>query len=321
MPVVERIAAEPGGERGSGRNGPRDGERGREGGGAARGAVALLAPRCGNPGCAMGWMRLWRSARSPRFEGQWACSPGCMRAMVAAVVRRERGREVPAAYPHRVPIGLMLLEQGEISEANLRMALAECRRQEEETGEAVRLGAWLVGSGLLTEAALTRGLSAQWGCPAFSLANFRAEETAAVLPRLLGEAYGGVPVRASGGRGICLIFAGAVDRSLSYAVGRMTGLRVTAGVAGDREWKQAQEEYGKMPGPRVEFLEAADAGGLAGAMAGRIEKGKAAEALLVRVHEFWWLRLWRRGTGEPGLDGCGEVEDLVGTLRGSGPGY
>ena len=319
MPAVERIAAEPGGERGSGRNGARDGERGREGRGAARGAVALLAPRCGNPACATGWLRLWRSTRAPRFEGRWACSPGCMRAMVAAAVRRERGGGSAASHPHRMPIGLMLVEQGEISEAHLRMALAECRRQEEETGEAVRLGAWLVGSGLLTEAALTRGLSAQWGCPAFSLTNFRAEETAAAMPRLLAEAYGGVPVRASGG--ICLIFAGAVDRSLSYAVGRMTGLRVMAGVAGDREWKQAQEEYGKMPGPRVEFLEAADAGGLAGAMADRIEKEKAAEARLVRVHEFWWLRLWRRGTGEPGLARCGEVEDLVGTVRGSGAEY
>lgn len=296
------------------------GGTGLRGGWRAHGAP-WLAPRCANPACRTGWIHLWRNARAPRLWGGWACSPGCMQAMVAAAVRRERGAgaPAPAAYPHRVPIGLMLVEQGEITEESLQGALAECRQQEQETGEAVRLGAWLVESGLLTEAALTRGLSAQWGCPAFSLANFRPEETAAVMPRLLAEAYGGIPVRAGGG--LCLVFAGGVDRSLSYAVARMTGLRVTAGVAGDREWKRALAEYRATRAPRSGFLEAADADSLVRAIAGRVERAKAADARLVRVHGVWWLRLWRRAGAETGLAGCGGVEDWVCTLREGAAGY
>lgn len=242
-----------------------------------------------------------------------------MRAVVAAAVRRESSVGDARTHPHRMPIGLMLLEQGQISAPALKTALAAWKRHGEETGEAVRLGRWLVESGQISEAALLRGLSAQWSCPALSLARFRAGDTAAVLPRILCEAYGAVPVRMTGG--VYLAFAGAVDRGLSYAVGRITGLRVTAGLARDGEWQQAEAEYRGTAAPPAQYLEAADAAAMVRALAGRIEAGKAAEARLVRVHEFWWLRLWRRATAEPGLAGCGDVEDVVCALRRGGLGY
>lgn len=239
--------------------------------------------------------------------------------MVASAVRREGSPGKRWAYPHRVPIGLLLLEQGQISETELRSALAARRRHGERTGETVRLGAWLIDSGLLSERALSRGLSAQWSCPTFSLARFRPEETAAVLPRLLAEVCGAIPVRAAGR--MFLVCAEAVDRSLSYATARITGLNVTSAMAGDREWRQAQEDYRVTPGPRSDFIEAADTTTLVRVLGRRIEALRAVEARLVRVHEFWWLRVWRRATAETGIAACGAVEDLLGTLRSSAAGY
>jgi hypothetical protein len=175
----------------------------------------------------------------------------------------------------------------------------------------------MVESGLLTEPALTRGLSAQWNCPAFSLAHFRPEETAAVMPRILVEAFGALPVRAAG-RGVYLAFCGAIDRSLSYAVERATGLRVTAGIAGDAEFRRAQEEYLETPGPRLRCLEAADPLSLVRAIAARIEREKPVEARLVRVHNDYWLRLWRSLEPEPGLAGRDDVDDVLCVVRSAG---
>jgi hypothetical protein len=218
------------------------------------------------------------------------------------------------SWSHRIPIGLLLVEQGAITDAQLRRALGEWQRQCEATRERTRLGEWLVESGLLTEPALTRGLSAQWNCPAYSLRGYRPEETASLVPRLVAEVAGAVPVRVAAGRLLYLAFGGSLDRSVSYAVERATGLRVAAGIAADGEFRRAQAQYLETPGPRVEFMEAADAAILAGTIARRIEREKPAEARLVRVHDFYWLRLWRRTNPAPGIAGAGDVQDMLCTL-------
>jgi len=231
-------------------------------------------------------------------------------------VRREAGGAAPGptAWSHRIPIGLLLVEQGRITEAQLRAALGAGQRRSEITGERMRLGEWLIASGLLTEPALTEGLSAQWNCPAYSLADYRPEETASLMPRLLAELSGAVPVRVGAGRLLYLAFGGALDHSVSYAVERTTGLRVAAGIAGDREFRRALAKYLATPGPRVEFLEAANATILARAITRLIEQERPWEARLARLHDFYWLRLWRRPHPAPGVGGVAQVEDLLCTL-------
>ena len=170
---------------------PRPGER-----------PGALFPRCANPRCSTGWLHLWRSRRVPGFEGRWACSTECMGELVASAVRREMdgGDAVSLPHAHRLPMGLMLVEQGGITPAQLQEALEGQQRVAEQTGETVRLGEWLMRSGVLGEPALTRALSAQWNCPVFSLAGYRPEEVAAAMPRFLSEALGALPVRAAADR-------------------------------------------------------------------------------------------------------------------------
>lgn len=280
-----------------------------------RGERRPLFPRCANPQCSTGWMHVWRSRRLPVFEGQWTCSPACMRALVLAAVQRERssGPTRPAPLSHRIPLGLTLLEQGQITEAQLKAALRSWRESSEAAGEPMRLGKWLVHSGVLGPAAVTRGLSLQWNCPAYSLGDFRPEKTAALLPRLLVEICGGIPVGIA--RGVGLAFSGSLDRSLSYALERATGFRVVAGIAADEEVQCAVRRYMATAAPPVEFLEVTDGAALARAIAARIERERAPEARLVRVHGIYWLRLWRKENPAPGLAGIGDVEDMLCTLR------
>ena len=274
-----------------------------------------LFSRCANPRCATGWMRLWRNRRVPGFEGRWACSAECMQELVAGAARREMdgGLWNPAARPHRVPMGLMLIEQGRISPAQLREALDGQQRSARETGEAVRLGEWLLRSGVLTEPALARALSAQWNCPVFSLAGYRPEEVAASMPRFFSEVLGAVPVRTAGER-LQVAFAGPIDRSLSYAVERMGGGQVDSGVACDSEWQRAQGRFLETRAPETRFLEAANSWVLVRAITKLIEAEKPVEARLARVHEYYWLRLWRRAATGLGLAACDAVADLLCTV-------
>jgi len=280
------------------------------------GQAPSLFSHCANPRCATGWIQLWRNRRVPNFEGRWACSPECMKALVASAVRREAAAcEAGASvHEHRVPLGLMLVEQGCLTEDQLRTALEGQRQAGNGNGERLRLGKWLVVNGLLSEMTLIRILAAQWSCPVLSLDGFLAEETASAVPPFLAEACGVVPVRLVQRKLLYVAFAGRVDRSLSYAVERMTGLRVTSGLVRDAEFAAAQRRYREVPAPGMRFLETATAAALARSATKLIEREKPADARLVRIHEYYWLRLWKRSRGAAPLPGVGEVEDILCTV-------
>ena len=280
--------------------------------GQAGQASRSFFPACGNPRCATGWLRLWRSRNAPGFEGGWACSAECMGELVAAAVRREMDRGSLAPHAHRLPMGLVLVEQGKLTPQRLRAALEGQRRAASESGDQPRLGEWLLDRGVLDEAALTRALSAQWNCPVLSLDAFNPAEVGATLPRFLAEAAGALPVRVAGGRLLYLAFAGSIDRGLCGAVEAMTGLKVVSGIAPDSGFRRALSAYLETPAPRAHFLEAGSSWLLARTLAGRIEAERPAEARLRRVRDWFWLRLWRRPPA--GMPRQGEVEDLIGTV-------
>ena len=295
------------------------GSKSKESGGALRAVGALagsLFPRCANPRCGTGWMHLWRNRQVPGFEGKWTCSAECTEALVAAAVRREmEGSEgTQSVRTHRVPMGLMLVRQGTITVGQLHTALDEQQRSRRQGGEAKKLGEWLLESGVLSEPAITRAVSLQWNCPVFSLEGFQPGELTTALPRFLAEAFGALPVRNPGGRLLYLAFSGRVDRSLSYALERMTGMHVEAGVAPDSEFRLAQESYSAAAAPRAQYLEAASSWALVRTIAQHIEATRAVDARLVRVHDVFWLRVWRRMQNGPGLPPPEMVEDLLATV-------
>lgn len=271
-----------------------------------------LFSRCANPRCATGWMQLWRNRRKPLFESQWACSPECMSAIVRAAVRREGPAERGRAPGHCVPIGLLLVGQGHLSLDQLRRALAE--RAGAGAAESMRLGEWLVASGVLGETVLTSALSAQWRAPVFSVRDYQPEPVAPAMPRLLSEALGAVPLRLAGGKLLYLLFDGTIHRSLAYGLERMLGLRIVSGIAPDSEFQTARFRYAHTQGPKTTLCEASDADAWVRAVTARLERDRPANARMVRVHEYFWLRLWRQNRDGAGLPGSGDVEDMVATV-------
>jgi hypothetical protein len=280
-----------------------------------------MFPVCANRNCASGWLRLWRSRQTPVIEGGWTCSQECTRAVVELCLRREmEGRdELSPLHRHRIPIGLILMEQGWISQEQLKAAL-EAQRQAAKAAEegertVPRLGSLLLGQGL-EERLLTRALGMQWSCPVLSIGNYRPEGVASLVPRLFVDAFGVLPLQVAGSSVLYVAFEDRIDRCLTFGLERMTGLRVEAGVADSSEFSNAHSRMLGARFPAARLVEAANPVVLVRALTDIIEAAKPAEARLVRVHDYFWLRMRHSaGAGRQGaVPAVDEVEDVLCSL-------
>jgi len=269
-----------------------------------------LFTACANADCGSGWLHLWRGRSAPVFEGGWSCSGACTAAMVARAVRREmdgRGTEV-TGHRHRVPLGLVMLEQGWITPDQLRQALDA----QKAAGEG-RLGVWLTRQLGVPEQLVTRALSLQWSCPVLSLDYHDAEGLAALIPRLFVDAFGALPLRVAAGRILYLGFEDRLDPALALGVERMTGLHVETGLVRGSLFRPAHQRMLNASFPRAELLEVRSEPVLARVLAKTIERVKPIESRLVRVHDCLWLRMWLRPQTGPAPEPRA-VEDVVCSL-------
>lgn len=267
---------------------------------------------CANPRCASRSLKMWRGRGTAFFERGWCCSPGCLRAQVESALRREtevRGA-APESHRHRIPLGLVMLEQGWITPRQLRDALAA-----QKAAGAGRLGQWLLRRQAVSEELLTRALGLQWSCPVLSLESHDAESMAALLPRLFVDAFGCLPLRVAAARILYLGFEDRPDPVLALAVERMTGLRVESGLLPGSVFRPAQKRMLAARYPRTALTEAVSAISLGTALVKAMEGVRCADARLVRIHDCLWLRLWVRPQRGPYPE-REAVEDLIGAASG-----
>lgn len=267
-----------------------------------------LLPVCGNERCRTGWLRLWRRRQTPRLEGVWACSPQCLEEMVHATLRRESqsAGEVSPRHRHRVPLGLMLYSQGVITQEQLRAAVEAQRESAQRGDKPRRIGRWLIQQSSLDEMQLTRALSLQWNCPLYSGQRFDPVRSAQLMPRVLVEACGATPLRQTCSGRILLAFEERLDHCLSLALERIHGVPVEAGVMMGSEFRRTRQTLMEAKFPRLRLIEVANRNVLARALTRRIEQFQPMDAVLVRVREYYWLRMWKTLERDPS-----SVEDLL----------
>ncbi len=246
---------------------------------------------CGNAECASGWTMPWRNRRRPIFEGQWGCSGRCVLAMVQSAVRRELGDGVVvgpvAPHRHRVPLGLLMLAQGWITHPQLQRALAAQR--ESGTG---RIGDWLISECGLDAEQITRGLSMQWGCPVLTTEGFSPEAMALVIPRIFVEKFGLLPLRVAGSRILYLGFADRLDASAAFATEQMSELKVESGVVEGAQFEVARRRFLACDGVEMKVEVAEDKDAMAGRITAVLEQKQPIASRLVRLHQYYWLRMW-----------------------------
>jgi len=253
----------------------------------------LRAGGCANPNCKQGWMMPWRTKKRPFFEGRSACKGDCMTLLVRAAVLREGGERrshaVTAPHRHRVPLGLVMLAQGWITNPQLQRALASQR----ESGRG-RIGEWLIAEGGLDAESVTRGLGVQWNCPVLSGDGFRPESMAMILPRCFVEKYGLLPLRIAGSQLLYLGFQNHLDVSAAYAIERMTELQIERGVVEQREFEREKARLLASLFPEVESEVVLTTEELIARITKVVEDAMAPRAKLVRLHQHFWLRVWKQ---------------------------
>jgi hypothetical protein len=283
---------------------PAAGKPGRTGGASK---LAGLFETCANPGCGSGWLHLLRSRSAPVFESGWNCSAACTASRIQAAVRRElegRGSGLDN-HRHRIPLGLVMLEQGWISSDQLRKALAAQR-----SAGGGRLGHWLVRQQGVNEQLVTRALGLQWSCPVLPMEFHDAEALTALVPRLFVDAFGALPLRVAAGKLLYLGFEDRLDAVLALAIERMTGLRVVSGLVQGSLFAPAHARMLSSKFPSVELVEASSEPALVHVLSRAIERARPVESRLVRTHDCLWLRMWSRPQGGPMPD-AGSIQDLI----------
>jgi hypothetical protein len=271
-----------------------------------------LLETCSNPACVSGWLHLWRSRTTPIVEGGWTCSPACTAERLKAAVAREldgRGTAVER-HRHRIPLGLLMLEQGWITAGQLRGAL-----QGQRQNRAGKLGHWLVARQGVSEQMVTRALSLQWSCPVLPLETHDPEGLAPLLPRLFVDAFRALPLRIAAGKLLYLGFADRLDPVLALALERISGLRVESGLVQESLFQPAHSRMLQASFPGVELLEAASVPALVFALVRRVEQFRPVESRLVRIHDCLWLRMWSRQQTGP-LPDPSSLQDVICTLPG-----
>jgi Type II secretion system (T2SS), protein E, N-terminal domain len=246
---------------------------------------------CGNIECSSTWMMPWRSRRRPIFEGQWGCSGRCVLAMVQAAVRRELGDSGESAtsspHRHRVPLGLMMLAQGWITQQQLQKALSAQR----ENGSG-RIGDWLKSECGVEPEQIMRGVSMQWGCPVLTTEGFSPESMAVVLPKVFIEKLGLLPLRVAGSRILYLGFSDRLDASAAFATEQMTELKVESGVVDSAQFETARGRLLACDGVDMKLETVDDKDTMTARITAILEQKQPIASRFVRMHQDYWLRLW-----------------------------
>jgi hypothetical protein len=268
-----------------------------------------LLQACANPRCSTGWLHLLRGRSRPVFEGGWSCSAACTAERIETAVRREldgRGG-IGEPYRHRVPLGLIMMEKGWITAAQLRAAL------DAQKASGGRLGQCLISAGGVSEGQVTRALSLQWSCPVIPLGSHDPEALSVAMPRLFVDALGALPLRVAAGKLVYLGFEERLDPVLALAVERMSGLRAESGLVASSEFRPAHARMLAAAFPPVELVEASSDPVLVRVLARAVERARPFESRLVRVHDCLWLRMWGKAQAAP-LPEIDSVRDMICTV-------
>jgi len=270
---------------------------------------------CGASTCSGAWVAPWKNRRRPIFEQEWGCSSRCLTSLVKAAVRREIGdsiemQEDNQPHRHRVPLGLVLLAQGWITHPQLQAALQAQR----ESGRG-RIGDWLTQSCGLDEERITRGLGVQWNCPVLALDGFSPAAMALVMPKRFVAEFGLVPLRLAGSSLLYLAFQERTDAATALGVEQMSGLRVESGLLHGSAFESARASLLAADAVPVQMKMVRDRDALTAEIVSALEDRQPIATRLVRVHRYYWLRMWletasQNGTGNvpPSAE---DVEDYL----------
>jgi len=253
---------------------------------------------CENPSCpsrnSLRRLVPWRKQEGVTVQGRWYCSLDCFEQAITDVFAGLlKLPEEPLPRLHRVPLGLLLLGRGVITDEQLKSAL-----EVQRTAGADRLGRWLVRLGVASAQDVSAALASQWGCATFPLErDSRYREIAGMLPYALLESSRMIPVRyLPASQLLFLAFSEDIDHTALYSIGQLTGGRTEPCVVTEAAMERALAEVRAASRPaEIVFETLWDAPEMARTIRDYAVKLGAEELLLARPRRFLWVRLRASG--------------------------
>jgi hypothetical protein len=248
---------------------------------------------CENPDCAYNnpLRKLFRRHDNGVYlQGRWYCSLDCFeQGVTVAFAELIKLPDEPVTRSHRLPLGLLLLGRGVISEVQLKTALQAQR----EAGND-RLGHWLIRLGITSAQEVSTALAAQWGCDVFPVdQDQRYRECCNMIPLALLESSRMLPVRfLKETQLLFLAFAEDIDHTAIYAIERLLPGRTQPCVITESAMDQALDEIRIQPRPTEIVFEAfLESPEIARAIRDYAVNLGAEELILARPRRFLWVRL------------------------------
>lgn len=255
-----------------------------------------------------------RSRTRPVFESRWCCGPACLQARIILAVRRESKREpVRRQHEHRIPLGLLLLSSGSITQDGLRRAL------EVQRGTGERIGEILSRECGVPERKVAAALATQWGCPIWEV-NGSLHRMAAVAPAAVLKRGGMLPLRLfhesrmddrafPRESRIAVAFAHAIDPQVVFALRWMHDVAIDAGVAPATQWADGHTRMLQAKGVVAEEMDCDGVAHMEAAIVRTLRRLQPVESRWARVHDLYWLRVWLEPAAV--LGGPHQVEDVA----------
>jgi len=249
-------------------------------------------PSCAERDCSLS-RRLWRRFRwrhgTIRLHGSLYCAPHCFESAAQQHFERLCVTALPSTpVRHRVPLGLLMISRGQLTNQQLRSAL-EAQR---ETGQH-RLGEWLEKLGFASEQQVTAALARQWACPLLSATVSCDPHCTQLLPYRLLENFRILPLQfVAVTRTFHLAFGDGIDYSALYAIEQMLDCRTQACLSTRSGVEQALRILAQERRPTDLVFEGwREASEMARITCGYVLKLGAEDVRLVGCRGFIWARL------------------------------
>jgi hypothetical protein len=161
------------------------------------------------------------------MQGRCFCSESCLQRELEGLfegilVDRQNPRSM-----HRMPLGLLMLSRGIVSEAQAQTDLSTQRKERRD-----KIGQWLQRLGFATERQVVTALALQWATPVLALPAESAPQSIIPLPVLTSLRI--MPVRFVAARRLLYVaFSNEVDHTVLQATGQMTECQSSACVVSD----------------------------------------------------------------------------------------
>ncbi len=235
-----------------------------------------------------------------RLRDAFYCRAECLETALIDVLRvRPAPPREPAA--RRIPLGLLLLSRQQLTEEQLRWALAAQKEADGCVDEALppqrkKIGLWLQELGFATELQVTAALARQWSCPLLraGLMAPGSRRFPAIPARLLAS-FQMMPVElAATTRTLLMAFSEGIDYAALNAIEQMLGYRTEPCLVAPSTLREALQALAReRTAGEINFDRVRDSDECAHIVANYASTVKADEVRVARCGDYFWVRLER----------------------------